>query len=164
MSQPQLTVQIGKTLANKGNFNISANYLINDIVFYNGSSYICVAENVTGLLPTETQMWQLFVSMGMSGLIPLIEMPFASNVILTANFMTVIDILTGSIIITLDNDPIPNFVNEWGFTITQGSTAQDIALPIIKWGDTMPTFAANSTTEVRLSYLGAQLCGEWRTA
>lgn len=51
----------------KGTYSNSATYVRNDLVNYNGNAYICIAASSTGVLPTDTTNWQLFVSQGAKG-------------------------------------------------------------------------------------------------
>jgi len=51
----------------KGTYNGSTKYVRNDLVNYNGNAYVCVAATSTGVLPTNTTNWQLFVSQGAKG-------------------------------------------------------------------------------------------------
>ena len=51
----------------KGTYNGSTKYVCNDLVNYNGNAYICIAASSTGVLPTNTTNWQLFVSQGAKG-------------------------------------------------------------------------------------------------
>ena len=50
----------------RGAYDNSASYAINDGVFYNGSSYICVTAG-TGNLPTNITFWGLLASQGLQG-------------------------------------------------------------------------------------------------
>ena len=51
----------------KGTYSNSAMYVRNDLVNYNGNAYVCIAASSTGVLPTDTTNWQLFVSQGAKG-------------------------------------------------------------------------------------------------
>lgn len=51
----------------KGVYSASATYVKNDLVNYNGNAYVCIAATSTGVLPTNTTNWQLFVSQGAKG-------------------------------------------------------------------------------------------------
>lgn len=51
----------------KGTYNGSTKYVRNDLVNYNGNAYVCIAATSTGVLPTNTTNWQLFVSQGATG-------------------------------------------------------------------------------------------------
>lgn len=51
----------------KGTYSNSATYVHNDLVNYNGNAYVCIVANSTGVLPTDTTNWQLFVSQGAKG-------------------------------------------------------------------------------------------------
>ena len=51
----------------KGTYNGSTKYVRNDLVNYNGNAYVCIAATSTGVLPTNTANWQLFVSQGAKG-------------------------------------------------------------------------------------------------
>lgn len=51
----------------KGTYSNSATYVRNDLVNYNGNAYVCIAASSTGVLPTDTTNWQLFVSQGAKG-------------------------------------------------------------------------------------------------
>ena len=51
----------------KGTYNGSTKYVRNDLVNYNGNAYVCIAASSTGVLPTNTTNWQLFVSQGAKG-------------------------------------------------------------------------------------------------
>lgn len=57
---------------------------------------------------------------------------------------------------------VSGYDNEWDLELTQGSTAYQIGLPVIRWGlGISPTFAANTTTVCRIYKVGDTLCGEW---
>ncbi len=51
----------------KGIYNGSTKYVRNDLVNYNGNAYVCIVASSTGVLPTNTTNWQLFVSQGAKG-------------------------------------------------------------------------------------------------
>lgn len=51
----------------KGEYEPTTNYEKLDIVSYNGSSYACLKESV-GVLPTDTNYWQLVAKKGEQGL------------------------------------------------------------------------------------------------
>ena len=51
----------------KGTYNGSTKYVRNDLVNYNGNAYVCIVASSTGVLPTNTANWQLFVSQGAKG-------------------------------------------------------------------------------------------------
>lgn len=51
----------------KGIYSNSAMYVCNDLVNYNGNAYVCIVASSTGVLPTDTTNWQLFVSQGAKG-------------------------------------------------------------------------------------------------
>lgn len=51
----------------KGVYSASATYVKNDLVNYNGNAYVCIVASSTGVLPTNTTNWQLFVSHGAKG-------------------------------------------------------------------------------------------------
>lgn len=51
----------------KGTYSNSATYVRNDLVNYNGNAYVCIVASSTGVLPTNTINWQLFVSQGAKG-------------------------------------------------------------------------------------------------
>lgn len=51
----------------KGTYSNSATYVRNDLVNYNGNAYVCIVASSTGVLPTNTANWQLFVSQGAKG-------------------------------------------------------------------------------------------------
>lgn len=51
----------------KGEYNSTTNYEKLDIVSYNGSSYACLKESV-GVLPTDTNYWQLVAEKGEQGI------------------------------------------------------------------------------------------------
>ena len=64
-----LIVEQGATGINglwQGNYNGTAPYVINDLVYYGGSTYICTVSN-TGQLPTNTGYWNIFASAGQNG-------------------------------------------------------------------------------------------------
>ena len=51
----------------KGIYNGATKYVRNDLVNYNGNAYVCIVASSTGVLPTNTTNWQLFVSQGAKG-------------------------------------------------------------------------------------------------
>lgn len=51
----------------RGTYSNSATYVRNDLVNYNGNAYVCIVASSTGVLPTNTDNWQLFVSQGAKG-------------------------------------------------------------------------------------------------
>lgn len=51
----------------KGEYEPTTNYEKLDIVSYNGSSYACLKESV-GVLPTDTNYWQLVAERGQQGI------------------------------------------------------------------------------------------------
>ena len=58
------TIDVGKlSFTHKGNYDASTAYVLNDVVYYNGSAYIAKT-STTGNLPTSTAHWNLFVLKG----------------------------------------------------------------------------------------------------
>ena len=58
------TIDVGKlSFTHKGNYDASVAYVLNDVVYYNGSAYIAKT-STTGNLPTSTAHWNLFVLKG----------------------------------------------------------------------------------------------------
>lgn len=93
------------------------------------------------------------------------NMPYATEVTIAPNKMTVIDRLEGAIDISLAPGTA-GLHNEWDVTITQStSDAFAVTFPSeVHWGFGMaPTFDVNTTTICRLYYVGETLCGEWVT-
>lgn len=100
---------------------------------------------------------------GESGLLPLETADCAASLILKANVKTVISELDSDISISL-GAPVEGYDNEWDAVISQGATAYDVTLPAVSWSyGAAPAFDAGSVTEIRLSYVGDTLCGEWIT-
>ena len=61
------TVNLGNIKFNwKGTYNAGTAYAIDDVVSYNGSSYVCIAAT-TGNLPTVTAKWDVMSSAGTNG-------------------------------------------------------------------------------------------------
>ena len=57
-------IDIGKlSFSHKGNYDASTAYVLNDVVYYNGSAYVA-KQSTTGNLPTDTNNWNLFVLKG----------------------------------------------------------------------------------------------------
>ena len=57
-------IDIGKLSFNhRGNYDASTAYVLNDVVYYNGSAYVA-KQSTTGNLPTDTNNWNLFVLKG----------------------------------------------------------------------------------------------------
>lgn len=52
---------------NKGAYNSETNYEINDVVSYNGSSYVSLNDNNQGNLPTNTNYWSVVAEKGDKG-------------------------------------------------------------------------------------------------
>ena len=52
---------------NKGVYNSQTNYEINDVVSYNGSSYVSLNDNNQGNLPTNTNYWSVVAEKGDKG-------------------------------------------------------------------------------------------------
>ena len=50
----------------RGTYSASTSYVVNDAVYYNGGSYICIL-NSTGNLPTNTTYWNLMAQKGAAG-------------------------------------------------------------------------------------------------
>jgi len=71
----------------KGNYNGSTPYLVNDIVEYNGSSYICIL-NSTGNLPTNITYFQLVAQKGENGTGSILSVSSANTDISVANGTT----------------------------------------------------------------------------
>ena len=57
----------GGNLNYRGTYSGSETYNTNDVVLYDGSSYICKTDGVNGWVPTNTDYWDLFVSKGTDG-------------------------------------------------------------------------------------------------
>ena len=61
------TVNLGNIKFNwKGTYNAGTAYAIDDVVTYNGSSYVCISAT-TGNLPTVTAKWDVMSSAGTNG-------------------------------------------------------------------------------------------------
>lgn len=50
----------------RGTYSASTSYVVNDAVYYNGGSYICI-QNTTGNLPTNETYWNLMAAQGAPG-------------------------------------------------------------------------------------------------
>lgn len=57
----------GSSFVWKGEYNHTTEYQINDIVFYNGSSYICILDSLNNI-PTDTMYWDIHTQKGADGL------------------------------------------------------------------------------------------------
>ena len=51
----------------RGEYASTTLYVRNDLVNYQGNAYICIVDSSTGVAPTNTTNWQLFVSQGTKG-------------------------------------------------------------------------------------------------
>ena len=51
----------------RGEYVNTTTYVRNDLVNYQGNAYICIVDTSTGVVPTNTTNWQLFVSQGAQG-------------------------------------------------------------------------------------------------
>lgn len=51
----------------RGEYISTTTYVRNDLVNYQGDAYICIVNTSTGVVPTNTTNWQLFVSQGAQG-------------------------------------------------------------------------------------------------
>jgi len=60
------TGQTGTSFIWKGEYSNDASYVVNDVVQYNGSSYICIS-NCIGIIPTDTSNWKLLAQKGVDG-------------------------------------------------------------------------------------------------
>ena len=61
------TVNLGNIKFNwKGTYNAGTAYAIDDVVSYNGSSYVCISAT-TGNLPTVTAKWNVMATAGTNG-------------------------------------------------------------------------------------------------
>ena len=61
------TVNLGNIKLNwKGAYNSSTAYIVDDVVSYNGSSYVCILAS-TGNLPTVTTYWNQMSAAGSDG-------------------------------------------------------------------------------------------------
>jgi hypothetical protein len=61
------TINLGAIKFNwKGVYSGSTAYAVDDVVSYNGSSYVCTAAS-TGNLPTDTNFWDQMSSAGTNG-------------------------------------------------------------------------------------------------
>ncbi len=55
------TVSLGKIAFSwKGAYAAGTTYTKQDVVSYNGDSYVCIVDTVVGAVPTDTSKWQLF--------------------------------------------------------------------------------------------------------
>ncbi|MGK4040965.1 collagen-like protein [Heyndrickxia oleronia] len=57
----------GESFIWKGEYNPSKTYVVNDTVGYNGSSYICIKNTTIGILPTDTNYFNLLSQRGIDG-------------------------------------------------------------------------------------------------
>jgi hypothetical protein len=62
-------VEIAANMTWRGEYNLTTSYQLNDLILFNGSTYICIS-NVTGISPTDGMgnlYWELFTSQGDTG-------------------------------------------------------------------------------------------------
>ncbi len=98
---------------------------------------------------------------GADGVTKVVNVPYAASVTVEPNNITEISVLSGACSVTLGDGPF-GLDNEWAFLITQGDVAYDVVLPEVVWQMGMaPSFAENTSTEVRLYLRGGVLKGVW---
>lgn len=51
----------------RGNYNGATTYAVNDLVFYNGNSYVCHVNDTVGIAPTDDTKWDLVAQKGTDG-------------------------------------------------------------------------------------------------
>lgn len=51
----------------RGTWDVDATYMKNDMVVYGGSGFLCLLDNTSGIAPTNTTYWALYVSQGAQG-------------------------------------------------------------------------------------------------
>ena len=51
----------------RGTWDVDATYMKNDMVVYEGSGFLCLLNNTSGIAPTNTTYWALYVSQGAQG-------------------------------------------------------------------------------------------------
>ena len=92
----------------------------------------------------------------------IIDVAYSANVEIPANDVYNIAELSGDIAIDLKAGEAGK-ANEWDIVITQGDTAHAVTFATpVNWGlGIAPTFAANTSTMIRLYYIADKLCGEW---
>jgi hypothetical protein len=77
-------------IVNKGVYSSSNTYQINDIVSYNGSTYLCKINNTYNVVPTNTTYWQLLAQKGTDGTGTLTEASSTNgNIKINGNEVTV---------------------------------------------------------------------------
>lgn len=154
---------IGRVLTiYKGDYNPNTAYEPMDFVNWERGMYYCITPT-QGNAPDNPVYWAPMALPALDWRVPAISIPFASAVEVAANVMTTIATLAGAITITL-GEPLAGYDNEWGIVITQGTTAYNIILPVIRWQySAAPTFAAGSVTQIRLYYVDGTLNGVWST-
>lgn len=117
------------------------------------------------ILAPESEIYYLILVgniRGYSGLVPsVIQEPYGI-IKLTANTETVVPITISDITFSL-GDAVAGYSNEWILVLTQGETEYNIDFfPEVEWQlGIAPRFEANTTTEVRLFYVGNTLKGIW---
>lgn len=99
--------------------------------------------------------------------IPITNIPFADNITLPSNcevhIITDSGRLEGAVTFSL-GEAVNGLSNEWIVVIAMGETEYDVVLPEIQWTlGIAPSFSANTTTEIRLYYMGNALKGVWNT-
>lgn len=99
---------------------------------------------------------------GYSGLVPTIEVPWSSEVVIPANCDVEPIVLQNDTIFSL-GETVEGYSNLWLFAISQGNTAYNVTLPEAKWTlGVAPTFRINTTTQILLYYVGEELRGIWQ--
>lgn len=88
------TYNLGRFILNpRGNYNSSTTYNKLDVVLYNGSSYICKSNNIMGISPIMTNIWQLLALAGQATMTEaqkqeIIDTLLAEGVIIDAEYNT----------------------------------------------------------------------------
>jgi hypothetical protein len=119
----------------KGTYNALTDYIINDGVSFNGSSYICKLAS-TGNLPTDTTYWDVLASMGnpgVSGISGSLTTPFTSQTTVAVahnfNAYPAVQVINDSWAVIIPLSITHNSANQFTVVFT-GSTSGNIVATI----------------------------------
>jgi hypothetical protein len=120
----------------KGTYNASTTYYPNNIVTYNGSSYMCIAQALNKV-PTDTGFWQLIAQKGNDGLGSVVGLTSANSDIIIAGTVQNPDLSLNASLKALWNDK---------YTKSEVDTLISQATSSIQWKASVANYAAIATT------------------
>ncbi|GAF07581.1 WD40 repeat domain-containing protein [Paenibacillus pini] len=162
--QGDYALGVADSLVHKGIYNASTAYVVRNIIYYNGSTYMCIS-NTTGNLPTNTSYWRKLTNMNWLGTYSTsTTYNFGDIVVDSLNqtlYMCILDGTLNKALTTVVNwttlVSVASAISNANTATTQANTARDNA-------NTATTSANNAATSANTKATFAQTQGDYAKA